>query len=265
MKRLAALIGTIVLLFFVAPAFIAEAHDSTVGICHWVSKNNYVYKVVDPDGIHADHKNDVFNVADASVCENATTPIATGSNESIVVVPIEPSRVPNTCTDDEHLVLPNTEGIDYVYISVNVVRATPQDGYSFRGDQEVVFKFDLKKAGEELDCPSPLPSESPLNPSPAASPPTDVYACNDFATQTDAQKVYDMYFKDFGDFAHLDTNKDGIACNETVATPTETQKTDILPSTGNSAKWWIIGGFGAVIVGIGALLSKYFLRNRTKS
>ena len=37
--------------------------------------------------------------------------------------------------------------------------------------------------------------------------------CSDFATQAAAQAFYDLYFPYHGDFARLDGNNDGIACN----------------------------------------------------
>jgi hypothetical protein len=52
-------------------------------------------------------------------------------------------------------------------------------------------------------CPAPAPPARPAD-----------RDCSDFRTQAEAQAFHDRYFPFFyGDFARLDGNNDGIACN----------------------------------------------------
>jgi len=62
--------------------------------------------------------------------------------------------------------------------------------------------------------PPPAPAPAPTPPSQPAPPtrPAD-RDCPDFSTQAEAQAFYDLYFPSYGDFARLDGNNDGIACN----------------------------------------------------
>lgn len=62
-------------------------------------------------------------------------------------------------------------------------------------------------------APPPAPT-NPTPPPPTAPParPAD-RDCSDFNTEAEAQAFYDFYFPYYGDFARLDGNNDGIACN----------------------------------------------------
>lgn len=124
---------------------------------------------------------------------------------------------------------------------------------------------------KESVSPTVHTSESNWTPPLAQSPPADVYECNDFATQADAQKVYDMYKDEYGDFAGLDSDGDGIACNTKTSSPTpspsvtNTQNKNELPKTGNSVS--LIVGISLILLSVGliAVLLTFFLRRRPRS
>ena len=187
------------LVFFALPAK-ALAHHEEVAICHMLEKNTYEYMIVDPDGIHADHLNDVFNV--------------TGPESCVGVVPI----------------------------------------------------------AETTKSPTVHPSESSWTPEPVETPPADVYECNDFATQADAQKLYDLYHTEFGDFAQLDPNGNGIACEKDesiiakpLPSPSNSLEQAELPRTGTSVTQIIVVSLILLSVGLLSVLLPLVLRRLRKS
>ena len=78
-------------------------------------------------------------------------------------------------------------------------------------DVMAAFLHRLEHGGTRVEippCPEPTPDPEPASP---PSMPADKN-CSDFATWEEAQAFHDYYYQWYGDFARLDGDNDGVAC-----------------------------------------------------